>query len=170
MLPALLSTVDMRAVDSNLLPAVAELLDRANGEMALEPELGAVHRILSVRAVVFGRLDEVNVFHEALRRQASRCAGKWPNDRLQLHSEQGPASSALALLLDTAFTHARNLPRSKAERMTVFADGARVIVDAWPNALVAAIGDVDALVRHVDVDDAAAMWPALLDLRGRPLL
>ncbi|MBM6595338.1 hypothetical protein [Microvirga pudoricolor] len=166
LLPALLSIVDMRRVNAEFLPTVEETLDRAAGEMALEPELGGVHRILSVRAIVLARRDEIDTFHAALRGQAARCSRKWPNTRLQL-DHGGPAVSALALLLDTAFTHAHNLPRCEADRMAVFADGVRAIVDAWPNSLVAAIGKLDALVRHINVDFAAALWPALLDLRGR---
>jgi hypothetical protein len=134
--------------------------------MAVEPEQGGVRRILSVRAGLNARQDQVAPLHTALRKQAERCAVNWP-DALPFNASAEPGGSAFASLTNAAFEHARMLPRRQDERMQVFAEGVQAVVDVWPQAGRAAIGILDAVVKQVDTDTACLIWPVLLELRAR---
>ena len=167
LLPALLSCVDITRVDPGVLPRLRDFLDRTDGEAALEPEVGAVRRILSVRARVHAREDLVDPLHAILGRHAERCAAKWP---LASGSEMeaGPASRALSSLIDAAYEHAANLPRGRVERTGAFAEGLRRIVDGWPQAFWVIVATLDNVVRQLDTDAACGIWPVLLGLRAQP--
>jgi tetratricopeptide (TPR) repeat protein len=167
LVPALLSFVDVEDVDPAILPRIKVALDTAGAEAVLEPELGAVQRILSVRAVVLGRLNELEPFQKVLREQAARCAEKWPHDRLPFEPNGTPAALALGALVNAAWMHGKALPRPPDERLARFADGARTVVDVWPNAVRGVIGLLDQVVRQLDIETAGAVWPVLLDLRTR---
>ena len=160
LVPVMLSFVDVRRVDANLLPRLKETLDAADGEMALEPEFGGVHRILSVRAAVLARLDIVEAMHDALARQARRCADNWPEERLQFGDNRSTSGAALAMLIEATFSHASALPRPPFEQMTIFANGVRTIVDVWPKSSRQAAARMDRISRQMNTEIASAIWPA----------
>jgi hypothetical protein len=112
------------------------------------------------------RENDSDSFCRELRRQAARCAAKWPYERLNFELG-GIGASALAILANAGFAHAAALPRSRAESMATFSQGMLSIADGWPNALPAVIGILDRVVTQLDVATASVVWPALIDLRRR---
>jgi hypothetical protein len=164
--PALLSVVDVQQVEPEVVGRIREVLERSDGEAVFEPEEGGFQRILSVRARVLARQNDLDSFCRELRHQAARCALKWPHERLNFELG-GIGAPALVILANAGFEHAAALPRTRAERMAAFSQGMLSLADGWPNALRAVIGILDGLVIQLDVATASVISPVLMELRGR---
>lgn len=72
--------------------------------------------------------------------------------------------AALTILVEAALKFALRLSRSLPERLGVFAEGVRAIVDAWPASRSAATARLDAAVRLGGAEEASA---TLIVITGR---
>lgn len=166
LLGPLLSYVDVR----NVAPATADRMRKAivagGGTSAFEPNMVATHRIMLVDMRLRALQGDEAGMRAVLAAEARRCASQWPGAAVGIGSDDG-ASAALTILVEAALEFALRLSRSLPERFGVFAEGIRAIVDAWPASRGAATARLDAAVRLGGAEEASALWPVLLDLRGR---
>jgi hypothetical protein len=167
LMPILLSLVNFARTEESCRARAVEVLASAERDPSIEPDQVGMIRILNALSDVTSKQDDVGVIQAALARQARRCAEKWPQVRLRYHRTDNNAARAMARFMDLAFQHADDLPRSGPERVLAFAETVRLIVDAWPRSLAIAISSLDAVARQIEFDDAASIWPILIDLRTR---
>ena len=166
-LPTLLSVVDFARVDDGIRMRALNFLKSAERDPPLEPDSVAMLRILDLVSQTTSGRDDFGELQAALSRQARRCAEKWPHERLAFRRPDNAGNAALVRLVNQAYSHSGALPRSGADRMQVFGDLVRAIVDAWPAALLPAIVLVNAVIRDADYDDVVPLWSVMLELRGR---
>lgn len=87
---------------------------------------------------------------------------------MRLRQEDGPAKAFIALA-NAAYVFATVYGGPFDEAMRRFATNIEIIVEAYPNANIAAISCLDGIVRQLDVPTAAdAIWPVLMKLRTHP--
>jgi hypothetical protein len=85
---------------------------------------------------------------------------------VRLQQEDEPAK-AFVTLANAAYVFATARGGPFEETMQGLATSIEVIVEAWPNANMAAISCLDGVVRQLDVPTAAkAIWPVLMTLRS----
>lgn len=166
LLGPLLSYVDVRNVASETADRIRAALVAGGGTTSFEPNMVATHSIMSLEAGLRALQGDETGMWVILKAEARRCAARWPLATVDIGSDDG-AGAALAILVEAALDFALRLSRSMPERFGVFAEGVRVIVDAWPASRAAAAARLDAAVRLGGAEEASALWPVLLDLRGR---
>ena len=163
----LLSYVDVR----NVTPATADRMREAvvagGGTASFEPNMAATRSVLSLEAGLRALQGDETGMRAVLAAEARRCAARWPGATVGIGSDDG-VGAALTILVEAALEFALRLSRSLPERFGVFAETVRAIVDAWPASRSAATARLDAAVRLGGAEEASALWPVLLDLRGRP--
>ncbi|MCJ2087226.1 hypothetical protein MKK88_14710 [Methylobacterium sp. E-005] len=163
----LLSLVDSRRVSGATAGRMRAALDAGQGTASFEPDSMAVRRILSVEAGLLARAGDEAGMHAVLGQEARRSAARWPGRKVEITSGGTGAPAALALLVEAALEFALRLDRPLPERFRAFAECIRHAVDAWPDCREAAAARLDAAVRLGDTETGGALWPVLLDLRGR---
>jgi hypothetical protein len=166
--PAVLLMVEIGELGESVLGELRRALDELLGKNASDRSKPAHHALLEVAAEVYGIQQDVSGFFSVARVISASNARIWPHSRVKLGQEDGPAKAFVALANATyVFATACGGPFEQAMRR--FATGIEVIVEAWPNANMAAISCLDGVVRQLDVTTAAkSIWPVLMMLRSQP--
>lgn len=163
----LLSLIDARRVLDPTGARMRAALDAGHHTASFEPDSMAVRRILSVEAGLRARAGDEPGMHAILAREAHRSATRWPGTKVGVTSAGTGAPAALTLLVESALEFALRLDRGLPDRFRAFSECVRQVVDAWPDCREAAAARLDAAGRLGDVETSGALWPVLLDLRGR---
>lgn len=166
--PAVSLMADIAELEEVVLDELRSAFDELLGKNSNDRSEPAHQVLLEVAAKVYGIQQDVTAFKLAVRSIAAANARIWTHSRIRFQQE-GEPEKAFDALVNAAYVFATTGRGALAERMRCLAESIELIVEAWPNANLAAISCLDALVLQVDVPTAtASLWPVLMRLRARP--
>lgn len=167
----LLSFVRINQLDDGIVMSIKNRLDELFNDDSIELQEIAKRSLLALKASALARISQQDAFLTELRSMSHAYMTMHP--RVLLH-EMGDGGSAanenFATLVEISFAYARSTTLPNSDKATILAKSIEVIVEAWPNSLMAAVLLLDNIVKMLPIRDAVGVWPILQNLKGRGLL
>lgn len=160
--------MEVEELGEDVLNELRNTLDELLGKHSSDRSEPAHHVLLEVTGQVYGIQRDIAGFISTTRSIAATNARIWPHTQVRLQQADGPEQTFVALV-NAAYVFAKVCKGPFEEAMQFFARSIETIVEAWPNANVAAMACLDGIVQQLDVPTATkAIWPVLMTLRSRP--